>query len=108
VGLENWRLPSLQKAIKAGRLVPLAELVATTTAQFRGPREGLHYAEARYLAMYLQQRRLLRRFYREFRENVHNDPTGAKTLAAVTGKPIAELQQQWVPWVMALRFPPRR
>ncbi|MFP4057997.1 MAG: hypothetical protein ACLF0G_14105 [Candidatus Brocadiia bacterium] len=103
-GLVNWRLPALQRAVREDRLVPLAELVATTTAQFRGEREALHYAEARYLALYLQKQGLLRRFYREFRAAVGDDPTGARTLAAVTGKPLAELQREWVAWVATLRW----
>jgi len=108
VGLENWRLPGLQKAIEAKRLVPLEKLVATTRAEFRGANEGLHYAEARYLVLYLQRQGLLRKFYREFRDNHKDDPTGEKTLVRVTGKPIADLEKEWVPWVMKLRFPPRR
>jgi len=103
-GLTNWRLPGLQKAIDDGRLVPLAKLVATTTAQFRGENEGLHYAEARYLVMYLQKLGLLKRFYREFRDNAKKDPPGAETLAAVTGKPIPELEGEWVAWVKTLQF----
>ena len=103
-GLVNWRLPGLQRAIREGRLVPLAKLVATTEREFRGPNEGLHYAEARYLVMYLQHKGLLRRFYREFRRNVANDPTGARTLEAVTGKSIPELQKDWLAWVGTLRF----
>lgn len=108
IGHENWRLPGLQKAIAAGRLVPLEKLIATTDAQFRGANSGLHYAEARYLCMYLQQKGLLRRFYREFRDDQKADPTGAKTLVAVTGMSIADLQRKWLPWVLKLRFPPRR
>ena len=108
IGHENWRLPGLQKAIAQGKLVPLEKLVATTNAQFRGRNSGLHYAEARYLCMYLQTKGLLRRFYREFRDNQKTDPTGAKTLVAVTGKSIPELQKDWLPWVKGLRFPPRR
>ena len=104
VGLVNWRLPALQKAIEAGKLVALEKLVATTTAEFRGANEGLHYAEARYLAMYLQKLVLLQRFYREFRDGAKKDPTGAKTLATVTGKGIAELEKEWVAWVKTLEF----
>jgi len=107
IGLVNWRLPGLQKAIEANRLVPLEKLVATTAAEFRGENMGLHYAEARYLAMYLQKLGLLRRFYREFRDGVKQDPTGAKTLVAVTGKPIPTLEKDWVAWVKTLRFPER-
>jgi len=106
-GLTNWRLPALQRAIEAGKLVPLAKLVATTTAEFRGANEGLHYAEARYLALYLQRKGLLVRFYKRFRDGAKQDPTGAKTLAAVTGKPTAELEKEWVAWVKTLRFPER-
>jgi hypothetical protein len=107
IGLENWRLAGLQKAIREGRLVPLETLVATTDAQFRGENVGLHYAEARYLALYLQRQKLLRRFYREFRTNHAADPTGRKSLERLVGKPLAELQKDWVPWILRLRFPPR-
>lgn len=103
-GFVNWRLPALQKAIEAGKLVPLGKLVATTTNEFRGANEGLHYAEARYLALYLQQKGLLARFYKQFHDGVKKDPTGAKTLAAVTGKAIPELEKEWVAWVKTLRF----
>lgn len=104
-GLVNWRLPGLQKAIAAGKLVPLGNLIATTTAEFRGPNEGIHYAEARYLVLYLQHKGLLARFYKQFRNGVKADPTGAKTLVAVTGKSLPDLEREWVEWVKTLRFP---
>ncbi|MFW6162266.1 MAG: hypothetical protein ACODAJ_05810 [Planctomycetota bacterium] len=107
IGLENWRLPGLQKAIREKRLVPLTDLVATPTAEFRGENEGLHYAEARYLCLYLQRQGLLRKFYRAFRDGHQDDPTGAKTLVRITGQPLADLEKTWVPWVLELRFPPR-
>ncbi len=106
-GLVNWRLPGLQKAIAAGNLVPLVKLVATTTAEFRGANEGLHYAEARYLVLYLQQKGLLARFYKQFHDGVKADPTGAKTLVAVVGKSLPDLEGEWVGWVKTLRFPER-
>jgi len=106
-GLVNWRLPALQKAIDAGQLIPLAKLVATTDAEFRGQNVGLHYAEARYLALYLQEKGLLPRFYRAFRDKFEDDPTGAKPLAAVTGLALPALEKEWVAWVKTLRFPER-
>ena len=108
IGLENWRLPALQKAIKAKRHVALDKLLASSTGEFRGANEGLNYAEARYLCLYLQRKGLLRRYYREFCDGVKADPTGAKTLVKVTGKSIADLEKAWLPWVMKLRFPPGR
>jgi hypothetical protein len=107
IGLENWRLPALQEAIRDDKLVPLDTLVGMREAKFRGEGVGLHYAEARYLVMYLQHKGLLRRFYRAFRDGRDDDPAGAKTLAAVTCRPLETLQREWVRWVQRLRFPPR-
>jgi hypothetical protein len=104
VGLVNWRLPAVQEAVRKGALVPLTRLVATTTAEFRGAKESLHYAEARYLCMYLQKLGVLKRFYREFRDGFKEDRTGAKTLVKVTGKPLADLEREWVAWVKTLRW----
>ncbi len=58
-GLENWRLPSLQKAIRAGKLRPLESLI--TGDDFRGRHQGLNYAQARYFCLYLERQGLLSR-----------------------------------------------
>ncbi len=49
VGLPNWRLPGLQKAIRRGKVRPLSDLCKTTTSQFYDDDRGTNYAEARYL-----------------------------------------------------------
>ena len=66
VGHVNWRLPELQKAVKAGKLRPLRELV--TARDFYGPLKGLNYAQARYFAMYMQEQGVLGEFYKTFRD----------------------------------------
>jgi len=104
VGMVNWRLPAVQKAIADGTLVPLEKLVAMNTGQFRGDKESLHYAEARYLCMYLQKLGVLEKFYKAFRDGFKDDTTGAKTLVRVTGKPIPDLEREWIAWVRTLRW----
>jgi hypothetical protein len=99
----NWRLPGLHKALKAGKGIALADLLATTTDQFYGDERGIHYATARYLCYYLQEHDRLIAFYRDFKAAAKDDPTGSKTLEKVAGKPLADLDKSWREWVLGLR-----
>lgn len=103
VGLVNWRLAGLLEARRAGRLVPLSDLLTTTRAQFYGPRSGLHYAEARYLLLWLQEQDRLGDYYRAFRAGAAADPTGAEALVALfPGSSLPEIEARWLAWVDAL------
>jgi hypothetical protein len=103
-GHENWRLPALQKAIAAGKLRPLSELIADD--DFRNnERVGLNYAEARYLMFYLQEKGQLRRYYAEFRAHAKDDPTGLASLKRVIApQSLEDFEKDWRKWVMGLRF----
>jgi hypothetical protein len=102
-GLENWRLPGLQKAIRAGQLGSIESLLATD--EFRGRREGLNYAQARYFCMYLERRGLLDDFYRLFRDTHAGDPRGSRALATVAPNfSWASLDQQFQQWVLTLEY----
>ena len=103
-GMTNWRLDGLQEAIAEDRTIKLSELVATTSEQFYGPRSGLHYAMARYLLYWLQEKGKLRQFYERFRDGAAEDPTGARTLCEALGvKDLDEFQAGWQKWVTRLR-----
>jgi hypothetical protein len=103
-GHENWRLPALQKAIAAGKLRPLSELIADD--DFRNnERVGLNYAEARYLMFYLQEKGQLRHYYAEFRTHAKDDPTGLASLKRVIApQSLDDFEKDWRKWVMGLRF----
>ena len=92
-----------------GTVVPFRELCNTTSREFYDFDAGMHYAQARYLLYYLQQRNLLRTYYREFRRNVRHDPSGYETLKKLLGVDTEEgmdkFQQDWEEWVMKLQFP---
>ena len=60
-------------------------LCGTSTYEFYNEDPGSNYAQARYLCYYLQQQGLLREYYRQFRRNVRNDPTGYETLKSDPG-----------------------
>jgi hypothetical protein len=105
-GYLNWRLPGLQAAIRARRIPSFRKLTGLSERQFYGPGSGTHYAQARYLCYYLQQRKLLRRFYREFLARRRQDPTGYETLRRVLGlreREMEAFQRRWEAFVLGLR-----
>lgn len=105
VGFTNWRLTGLQRLIRDKALPRFAELASTTTHEFYSMDKGGNYAQARYLLYYLQEKGLLRRYYREFKANHASDPSGYKTLQSILGAPdMDEFQAQWEAWVLTLRF----
>ena len=104
-GHENWRLPGLQRAIRAGTLRPLRELIEDADFYDEG-RVGINYAQARYVLMYLQEKGLLAEYYRRFRDGAKGDPRGLKTLEAVAApRGLGPFEREWRRWVMGLRFP---
>jgi hypothetical protein len=103
-GHENWRLAGLQKAIKAQKLRPLAELIEDPKF-YREDLVGVNYAQARYLMFYLQEKGLLAGYYRAFRDGVKEDPTGLATLKRTIGpQTLEEFEKGWRAWVMTLEF----
>jgi hypothetical protein len=105
-GTPNWRLASLQKAIRAESVPTFAELCSTTTGQFYYKDRGTNYAQARYLCLYLQEKGLLKKFYEQFVANHEKDPTGYETLKAVLEEDdMKAFGEKWAQWVMRLQFP---
>jgi hypothetical protein len=103
-GHENWRLPGLQKAINAGKLRPLGELIGDRNF-YRSDLVGVNYAQARYLMFYLQEKKLLQKYYQQFRDNAKVDPTGVESLKDVIApQSLEEFEKQWRQWVMGLEF----
>ena len=90
IGLVNWRLPALQKAVKSGKLRSLKDLFGLSTRQFYREQSGLNYAQARYFVMYMQQRGVLREFYAAYRDG--KGKGAVKIVEKVFGKPLATVE----------------
>jgi hypothetical protein len=101
-GMVNWRLPILRKAIAQNKLTGLEKLVSTNSSQFYHDERGTHYAEARYFCMYMQELGLLEKFYKAFKDNFKEDPTGGKTIEKLFGKKLEEIEKEWMRWVHRL------
>lgn len=103
-GHENWRLPSLQKAIRDKTLRPLSEMIGDADF-YRTDMVGINYAQARYLMFYLQEKGLLRDYYRKFRDHHDDDPTGLESLKTIVApQEIGPFETEWRAWVLTLHF----
>jgi hypothetical protein len=104
VGYPNWRLPGLQRAIKAGTVPSFKELTSTTDSEFYGDDKGTNYAQARYLCYCLQEQGKLTKFYHEFVANQQGDPTGYKTLVkTLDERDMDAFAKKWETYVLKLR-----
>lgn len=105
-GRTNWRLPVIQEALREKRAPAFESLLAATDFEFYGEDRGLNYAAARYLCYALQEKGLLRRFYREFRAAHPKDASGLATLRSVLGADdLSGFRREWETLVLGLRFP---
>ncbi len=102
IGMLNWRLPGLKKAI-ADQTLPSFKQLCSTGDHFYDRDPGTNYAQARYLCYWLQEHGKLRTFYRDFLAAQVKDPTGYETLAASTGMLMDRFEVHWRKWVSDLK-----
>lgn len=106
IGLPNWRLKELQKAVEEKRLRPLSDLL--TKDDFYGPLRSLNYAHARYLCMYMQEKGLLQKFYQEFRQNHQNGKAAVTALEKVFDGKIDQIEAGFLTWTAGLKTQPEQ
>ncbi len=104
LGYVNWRLPALQDAIKNNSYSNLNALVNTTEDEFYGANSGFFYAQARYLCLYMQEKGILKEFYKSFRDGFNKDETGKKFLEQVFNKNLNEIDKDYIQWVKTLKY----
>ena len=104
-GYPNWRLRGLQAGLTRKVVPTFKAMTAMSDTEFYRETTGTNYAQARYLMYYLQEKKLLVKFYREFTANAKTDPTGYKTLQAVLGeRDMTLFQRKWETFVMKLVY----
>jgi hypothetical protein len=109
-GLVNWRLKGLEQSIRDGKTISFQRLTAMTETEFYGGSNptnyNAYYAQSRYLCYYLQEKGLLKTFYREFAAGVKSDPTGYATLQRVLrANDMAAFKKRWEDFILHLRTP---
>ena len=100
-GLLNWRIYHLLREIQQKRLRSIQSLIESNNV--RSGHEAVDYAHARYLCLYLQERRLLGHFYRKFRASVHEDPSGIRSLCDLLhAETLDDFDNEFRQWVIDL------
>jgi hypothetical protein len=103
-GFTNWRLPGLQRAIRDRRVPSFKEMMEMDARAFYNDDSGVHYAQARYLCYYLQEKGLLVKFYKEFLAKQAEDPSGFKSVQKVLGETNMDaFKVRWEEYVLGLR-----
>lgn len=101
--LPNYRLKIIQNLARGNHHKPWETYVKFTQKEFmREP--GNHYSQARYMFAYVHEKGLLKKWYEAYVAGYKDDPTGARALEAVFGKKLADIEKDWVEWL--LRLPP--
>ena len=104
IGQLNWRLPGLQAALREKAGVPkFSQLLRTTQSEFYEDETGVHYAMARYLCYWLQEKGLLIKFVARAQALKATDRTGWKALEEVLGADPDTLQSDWEKFVLGLK-----
>ena len=98
-GIINRGLKTFAQALPAGKHLPLARLLAQTTLSS----DELYTVEARYLLYWLQETDRLTAFYNQYQKDCFADPTGRQTLETVIGKPLAEIETDWLKFISELK-----
>jgi hypothetical protein len=104
LGYVNWRLPRLQEGISDGSYTSLEQLMNTTDDEFYGDKSDFNYSQARYLCMYMQEKGLLKKFYKSFRDGYTNDKTGISTIEKTFGKDLKSIEKDYLDWVKTLKY----
>lgn len=98
----SWRSNIVKRLASAGKLLPIQKLAAIRRDRFTGNTPLANYAQARTFFLYLFQAGKLKEWYVHYTSHYGADPTGVKSIEAVLGKPIAEVDRDYRAWVKKL------
>ena len=104
LGYVNWRLPDLQNAIRDSSYTGLSDLINMNDDEFYGNRSNFNYSQARYFCMFMQEKNVLKKFYKAFRDNFDNDKTGKLEIEKVFGQKLNDIDKDYVSWVKTLKY----
>ncbi|RPI17923.1 MAG: hypothetical protein EHM58_07300 [Ignavibacteriae bacterium] len=104
IGYVNWRLPRLQESFTKNEYIPLEDLVKMDENTFYNANSDLHYAEARYFCMYLQEKGMLKSFYKLYRDGFNNDMTGKTFIEKLFAKDLNSVDKEFVIWAKSLQY----
>ena len=102
--LPDASLAGVQESVRQKTCRSLAALCAMERPAFAADAKAC-YPHARYVMLYLLRQGKLREFYAAYKAGYASDPTGARTLETVLGKPLDQVDAGWREWVLGQEPP---
>jgi hypothetical protein len=99
----SLRIIAIRRAIKENRYTGIKFLMQTGDDEFYGKYTSFYYAQARYLLMYLQEKGLLEKYYRLYRDTHSEDKTGIKQLEEILGKSIDKIDKDYYEYITSFK-----
>lgn len=103
-GVINWRLPILQKSIINNTYIPLKNLFKISDEEFYDYESSFYYSQARYLCFYMQEKGVLRQFYKDFRNNFELDSTGTLFVEKIFNNKLENIDTEFKQWILTLVY----
>lgn len=97
----SWRTNIVKRLERAGRMLPLNELMTMPREHFVGRRPNAHYAQARAVMMFLHEEGKLSEWYRRYTAGHDEDDTGIRALESVFETSLAEVERRYRAWIRA-------
>ncbi len=94
----GFRLMALNSMLDTPAYVPLEKMMKYQHPQFMA-RAGACYAESMMMMYWLYRKGLVRKFYFHYIENYRTDDTGIFSLEQTLGKPLKEIESDWIKFV---------
>lgn len=99
----SWRIIALRRAINDYRYTKLEQLMKTDDEELYGKRVSFYYAQSRYLLMYLEEKGLLEKYYKLFRDTYEQDNTGISQLEKILGKPLEQIDEDYYEYINSFK-----
>ncbi len=103
IGDFSFRILPLRRAINEDSYTGLRHLMETNDDELYGKRTSYYYAQSRYLLMYLQEKGLLEKYYKTFRDSYSKDNTGIIQIEDVTGRSIKTLDEELLDYIKSFK-----
>jgi tetratricopeptide (TPR) repeat protein len=106
--VSSWRSNIVKRLERTGNLRGLEDLCKQNPAQFMASRVLAMYARARNAFLYLADLGLLSKWYQNYTDDFHADPTGLRTWERTLEKPIKQIDLDMRGWVRRMEMVPEQ
>jgi len=103
IGEFSFRILPLRRAINENTYTGIKHLMETDDNELYGKRTSYYYAQSRYLLMYLQEKGLLEKYYKTFRDRFNTDNTGITQIEDITGKSLKTLDEELLDYIKSFK-----